>query len=169
MTPCCGVICGYQRFGGTYALQLQDWSNNFSEHVSGQVPIIIKRFGNTVQCGSAYICLYSAFTCFGRLWPTSEGNNMLRNFYYIDYIDVWVNNISLNLLIFKILNRWGLCLRASSVKTGDLGVICRPLRSRQRCFPPFLYWSVLSSCFSFHCILRSSEDGHNWPKHVKAL
>jgi hypothetical protein len=32
------------------------------------------------------IYLYSAFTCFSQLWPSSEGNNnMLRKHYYIDH------------------------------------------------------------------------------------
>jgi hypothetical protein len=32
------------------------------------------------------VYLYSAFTCFGQLWPSSEGNNnMLSNYYYIDH------------------------------------------------------------------------------------
>jgi hypothetical protein len=47
--------------------------------------IITKWFGNTVQCDLVYICLHSAYTCFGQLWPSSEGNNnMLRNYCYID-------------------------------------------------------------------------------------
>jgi hypothetical protein len=58
-------------------------------------------------------------------------------------------------LIFKILNRWGLCLHAPSVKTGDWGVICQPLRSGQHCFSLFLY-DLLRICVVVKLFLLSS-------------
>jgi hypothetical protein len=57
------------------------------------------------------------------------------------------HNILLIFLIFKILNRWDLCLRTSSVKTGDWGAICRALSPGPLCSPPpFLIWFVKHLC-----------------------
>jgi hypothetical protein len=45
-------------------------------------------------------------------------------------------------LMFKILNHWGLCLRASSVKTGDWGCYLPSSKVRNALYSPFLHDSL---------------------------